>query len=811
MERNEIREGTFQHFVETVDSLERGEKEQDFSRDAELALYRATQAFNKRAEMVEAYIPSYASLDVERRLFEQSLQKAQSTLDARNSINKRLLDRLITDIETSFFQDPEANELMERTFISLIAQDPPRDADGRLKELYEGHKDYFTNPYLVLETPAEFGLNKAPYGQRILSYAFDRAARNGDFNYMTSWYFNEANSENYETLLWRAAKGLLTFHDPVWRIRLLIELDKVSAGKPGKRSIEGAAVMTSYERKNKHKILEWVGPERMRVLLLEAARKKPTEFFHSKYDFGPLPGYSDAILVAFQNIQAAYRLSYLEDVRRFMDERTIDRVIEETLAEIMESDPSKVFRSVQYVQNILPPQTSSFYVKKAALLDPKGALDQSAALRALPEGERILQKAALLLIERDYPSALTTFIYNMSIPYPADYKAKLIEHGLAYYPDILYKQKDSWKKLSTDPEWNRAFEKAKLKVDSFEKKRAEAVNVLLKSIPDKNLPEEYGGGPRRRREELLRDPALAKYPLVDLAWLPISNRDTAIAVSLMVLRHMDAQKISFSEENFKESYKKIEEAREQWGRTALFEGRNVLLLSHSETYRDVKGFERDPDKDRFGNPELTAEIQRRQGRGTRFEHLEPRKKSFESVKEKKAAALKAVESMPSPMTFIFDGHGWDRAIYLSDGQVNGSTTAQPIETEETIKISVVELARAFKARQDSGKNVAQDLLILAGCNNYLFAANLYQELKTLGCKQPAVLTSAEYGQYGFSDYDSRYGNDFWDAILKKPRPSLGDFWALSPIEHHNPTVFVPTENGPIQLAAAEKEDEAVLG
>ena len=806
--------------VSAVDSREKNPMDEydrpiDLSKKVERALELQIETIEKRGEVIVHGFPEegppYVAL--EKRFFLRELSASQEKIEKKKVVNKKLIDHLVEDIRNNFGYEADANQMEWEAFKKMIEQAPQQQADDK-------NFDRYKDPYQVLIDPYSYGLDEKPYGKQVLEYAFERALKNGDYGTVLCCpLFTKGAFNNYDTLKKEALSQLFKDPDSEEALRFLLRFLQTTENNQEFEEPKISGALPHRKNHTEYKdVDEFEGIPKTEVFYLcqRAVHENPTTFIRVNYGgnaLKKLPQFESLIIEAYKSINLKFRLSWLDDIGVILPKETVEILAYETTQELVIDEPEELIRNYRdlstYVNN------ADQFLEEAALKKPESAVYHYGSYKDSLQSGKIFRKAAKTMLESNYREAAS--FYNSSsgyesstygYPFPANYGDEVVRIGLERYPEVLLDPTMASGGLQKRPDWLTVKAAAEKKVASIGPKKKEAVDILLRSIPKNKKIE---GGPARLEAVLMDDPAIALYPLVDLSWETISpDKNVKTEICIIVLRNLINQGIPFSRENFVEGYRQFWEAREKYKDTPLFEGRNILIASHSETYHDDKDLRTIPEKDRFGRIELDRGIKKRQGPEVTFEHIEPKKKSFESVKESKKRILQRIEELESPMTFIFDGHGWNDTLYLSDGNIAGTTQGvkqEPLETELTVKITVVELANALLARHRNGKDLTKDILVLNMCSSFLFIRNLYKELDKIAIPKPIAISPVEYGQYGFSSYDSTYGDDFWDTVMKSQSPNLGDFWNFKEISYQNPSVFVPTQKGDLQLAENETTEK----
>ena len=241
----------------------------------------------------------------------------------------------------------------------------------------------------------------------------------------------------------------------------------------------------------------------------------------------------------------------------------------------------------------------------------------------------------------------------------------------------------------------------------------------------------------------------------------------------------------------------IQQVRNREAHRQLFAG-NILLVANGE----IQGKERT-----FGPLALQKglkEVQKQETHGkgkfwvvsplvTQDRHI---KVTEASMKDAKDSLFKHISFSTEPLTVFFDGHGNKDGFYLASGEIGEN--GKPVEYSPNAKITVHELAEVLTQRflvqkqKDHNANRSNVTLISGACYMQNFMRSLAQELQTRGVPLPAVMiSSSEFGQFGFSNPADPMGADFNSFIAKNP--SLGEVLRneFSMPQSSKPSVFVP--------------------
>lgn len=824
-------ENTAAELVYAVDLREKDETDAknyaDWSVEVERAVTRQIETIDKRGKVICRAYPEEGPpyVELEKNLFEQELKTVQKKVERKLIVNQRLIDKLIEEINNNFGYQGSAIETEWDAFKQMMDQVPPDEQ----APIYSPDYDELSDPYQVIIDPYGFGLDEKPYGLKAIQYTYQKALERGDYYVLLGRgggrFFRKELIPNFEEMRDKAFKQALNDPDAFDALYYLVEFQEVqSRSYPfGPPKLEGALPgyhtkkRVEYMNSDETNHLSSIFVGELRKLCERAASQEPSRFltFDGLRYFDHLPLFSEIVKIAFRNINLQYRSAFLKDLHPYLDESIVRALAEETVRELLTVDPDHMFKSYKHFKDFV--DKPERWLERCIEITPELAIFNYNDFKDLPEAREWVEWGCSKLLETNYTKALLLYDhYHDSVPFPYYFENDLIEVGLKKYPDFLLDPDICGHSIQKRSDWPEIKAKAEKRGAYFKAKRDEALEVMLASIPKEMKYKYWGITEGRLTEAFLQDPAIALYPLVDSAWLEpyVKPKEVQVEITIIVLRNMVRRNMSLNKENFLDAYSELWAAEEKYRNVPLFEGRNILLLSHSETYKDVEHLQRLPDKDRFGGKRFVDKLQEKQGSGKKFAHIEAKKKDFESIRKAKETALHAIEEFPSPMTFCFDGHAYENAIYLSDGDIAGTSLglkgakqAEPVETENTVKITTVELAEAILKRYRNKKDIEKDIFIFDGCKTFAFIQNLYKQLENLNCPKPIAISPAEYGQYSFSRYESAYGSDFWDAILKQAKPTMGDFFYFEKVNFHNPSVFIPDLYGSMQIAEAESDGE----
>jgi len=327
-------------------------------------------------------------------------------------------------------------------------------------------------------------------------------------------------------------------------------------------------------------------------------------------------------------------------------------------------------------------------------------------------------------------------------------------------------------------------------------------------------------------ERLIKDPSLKNMPKVRVEWLDelvvkVSGKDLSLKdakdlltekefedycvnAQAVIARNLYFQYKPVTEFNVREELIRLAEVREEYKNVHIFKGRNVLLVAHNEVIEwDSQG-----DSNRFIKKSFELRIE--SDHPKELDVLRG-KESLLSLTEKKYTALEKIETAESPFTFVFDGHGGPNKIYLSSGKISNGKL---IESETAVKITVRELFRSYKVRQEkypSSKDPAKkDIFINSGCYSANFIRSFYNLCDKFNVPKPIFAGESEYGQFGYSEYASLNGDKFFDAMFDYSDSTPATLGNLINHDIRNPSsnisIYIPDdENVTMQLTENERQ------
>lgn len=314
-----------------------------------------------------------------------------------------------------------------------------------------------------------------------------------------------------------------------------------------------------------------------------------------------------------------------------------------------------------------------------------------------------------------------------------------------------------------------------------------------------------------RTEELLQDPALpmaieiAKKH-IDVLHGTMPGQNDAQSAFIIARNFILRGETAVTDETIRAELDRIETLQKKYGDTALFKDREVILVAHNER--------KDDGSARFGKANFIDAVQHEIGQNKKLTLI---KGLPDSLVEAKWDGLSAIAKADvEPITFIFDGHGLSKGLYL--GGQEGTTPS--LEPKKDVGISPEELAEAFVARAKKQADMhyaptEPDIMIVSACYGSTFANHFYTAFKTfadtegISATPPLLIGHAEEGQYGFSHYADPMGSDFLSLTIlnrdgKNKFSTIGGVLRFEPHQlDANPTMFIPDELGVGRVAENE--------
>ena len=293
-------------------------------------------------------------------------------------------------------------------------------------------------------------------------------------------------------------------------------------------------------------------------------------------------------------------------------------------------------------------------------------------------------------------------------------------------------------------------------IDDVEE-RMDTFTTIIPNIRNKKNP-----------EYLFGDPAInIFYEIIDnnllLQW---SNED-----KLIVARNIYFSWRQVSKAIVVEEYRLLCNERIKYEKRALFQGRNIVYAAHHENRPSSFIEEHNPrESERFWQRFVIDAI-RNQWWALPEKSIFHPENNREDLIKKKEWTLKAISESKSPMTFIFDWHGSDEAIFFSDWEyIDGNKDVA--EDDTSVKITFQELSQALIQKNRKHPSDEVDIFIIDSCSGHSFARNVYHELKiynqwvgNMKLSYPIFISAWEYDQVTYSNFASDQWWDFFGEVL----------------------------------------------
>ena len=294
-----------------------------------------------------------------------------------------------------------------------------------------------------------------------------------------------------------------------------------------------------------------------------------------------------------------------------------------------------------------------------------------------------------------------------------------------------------------------------------------------------------------------------------------------IETKIILVRNLYFKNKEVNSENIRIEYKEYLKNKEKYSKIRLFKWRNVIFTAHHEDLD--KEYQTKNNKERFWRKTVINAIE---NQWWKVNIINP-ENNIEDLRNAKKDTLNALIKTSSPMTFVFNWHWWPDWIYLSDWDYIDWNKQSVKEQNDTIKISVDDIANALIERSKNNElwNVEKDILIFESCYNHTFIRKLYNNLNNNNKKikescsnenivyLPITIWSSEFNQNSLSNFKSKYWNDFFEKVLdlwnKKETTTI---WTV--IENQdkllssNPSVYIPSDEN-IQQQIAQKNNKNI--
>lgn len=321
--------------------------------------------------------------------------------------------------------------------------------------------------------------------------------------------------------------------------------------------------------------------------------------------------------------------------------------------------------------------------------------------------------------------------------------------------------------------------------------------------------------PDKRPEFLFRDPAFPHFQAIIENELISQDEAFSYENLFLIARNLYVQWVEISEMTYEICYEELKNIDfHLWSEVKdmpLFEWRNIIFAAHEEDLQAdvIVEHGHEGDTERFWK-QVTIDAIRSQGGSLPEEQIFHPEEDQESLRQAKEGTLRAIETIPPPLTFIFDGHGSENGLFFSDGEYIDGNEQQVRLDDDSISISPQELALALKNRFNNWNMSQSDIIIIDACSSQSFIRNTYaalseefslEEAYVNGEVQrvfPIMIGPSEFDQVSYSNWESEYGDHFlWDVLwLSSSEPSsVGTVIDKQfDLEDGNPSVFVPNQD-----------------
>jgi len=307
---------------------------------------------------------------------------------------------------------------------------------------------------------------------------------------------------------------------------------------------------------------------------------------------------------------------------------------------------------------------------------------------------------------------------------------------------------------------------------------------------------------------LLFDPYTRNVSKVNRDWLKGLNIPASQASDniLSAIRALNFDQKQINKDNVVAMMKQQLQLQQEFGNVHLFKSRNCFVLADNQKIFDL--IDEDPanplpsadvhswsdkseDDFRFGKKRLFESIQKQAmidggaAELRRFSTEELDDKTWPGLKEK---LIQDLINIAPPFTLLFDGHGMNGLIEISG--IGG----------KYYDLSVEDVARIYRGRFEKYNDLAhatpdkRDILIFGACHG----ANFFRRLQELLGEQagPIMISTAEYGQFGYSTLSNPYGSGFFEQVLGLGIPNsepatINSFIKNQHRSNANPILSVP--------------------
>ena len=259
------------------------------------------------------------------------------------------------------------------------------------------------------------------------------------------------------------------------------------------------------------------------------------------------------------------------------------------------------------------------------------------------------------------------------------------------------------------------------------------------------------------------------------------------SLKLMIVRNLFFQKKEINHANVNQELLRILKMQKKYENIPLFQDRNILFVANDELLTgEYYGH-------RFAKGKTIDAIKKQGGRLDFLMLQNNLKQEF----------LQKIANTKPPFTFIFSGHGEEEALIFKNA---------------LLKITLEEFVAAYKLRylrfpelnkQDNNR----DILILSCCKSHNFIRNFYDLLPNDMLK-PIFISQTEYGEYGYSDFESEYGDRFLEDTFNLASgnvTTLGDvFSGELKQDISSPTCYIPDDSN-LLMHLTQRNEEKTQG
>jgi hypothetical protein len=340
---------------------------------------------------------------------------------------------------------------------------------------------------------------------------------------------------------------------------------------------------------------------------------------------------------------------------------------------------------------------------------------------------------------------------------------QVIEAALALDPAGFYSRAE-FLPLSLRSEFRS---KARSAAGELQLRRVAAMSgddQVLLYLPSRDGMRGQDGGafdPKDQLRRFRRDPGLARFAEVELAWVaeaggPFVTAESMVEAKVIVTRALAARRLAPSREHVARVWGELAAERERLGERQLFAGRQVVLAAGKDDHGAGPT---------FGKESTVAALNRQAPASLDV---------LRSGQRNATAELARAIGRPGDLTLLLETHGRPDAL-----EFGGALGAD-------------ELAAMFAARPAG----SQAIVIFNACFGHDFARAFAARLQKRGLPIPILIVPEEFGQ---ATLIGRQENDFTRGELGLGRADASSFSGLWPGLRRATAVYAPLDGQLVQL------------